>query len=197
AGAFTSSSCRIAHRRPLVGGCSASRAALPGFGEPPWKKVQIGKGTSKSMSDAEGSSSVEVNGKADDSGEAHFQLGGHRMASRMLVLSLLGIVVGVAGGFVAEGLLRSMNFISNLCFYGRVTADYLPPNAAPHHWWMPLLPAAGGLLVGLLIHYFSPEIKGDGIPEAMSVALTNRSIVKPRVSVFKPVSAALTVGSGG
>src|SRR5581483_9787612 len=33
--------------------------------------------------------------------------------------------------------------------------------------------------------------------EAMSVALTNRSIVKPRVSVFKPVSAALTVGSGG
>lgn len=127
----------------------------------------------------------------------HFQLGGHRLASRMLVLSLLGIAVGIFGGFVAEGLLRSINFISNLCFYGRVSSDYLPPNAAPHHWWMPLLPAAGGLLVGLLIHYFSPEIKGDGIPEAMSVALTNRSIVKPRVSIFKPISAAITVGSGG
>lgn len=122
---------------------------------------------------------------------------GHVHAPRMLVLSLMGIVVGIAGGFVAEGLLRSINFISNLCFYGRVSSEYLPPNLAPHHWWMPLLPAAGGLLVGLLIHYFSPEIKGDGIPEAMSVALNNRSIVKARVSVFKPISAAITVGSGG
>lgn len=122
---------------------------------------------------------------------------GHAHASRMLVLSLVGILVGIMGGLVAEGLLRSINFISNLCFYGKVSSAYLPPNLAPHHAWMPLLPAAGGLLVGLLIHYFSPEIKGDGIPEAMSVALNNRSIVKPRVSVFKPISAAITVGSGG
>ena len=115
----------------------------------------------------------------------------------MLVLSLVGVVVGVVGGLVAEGLLRSINFISNLCFYGTVSAANLPPNLAPHHWWNFLLPAAGGLAVGLLIHYCSPEIRGDGIPEAMSVALNNRSIVKPRVSFFKPLSAAITVGSGG
>jgi H+/Cl- antiporter ClcA len=115
----------------------------------------------------------------------------------MLRLSLLGIVVGIAGGLIAEGLLRAINFISNLCFYGRATSANLPPNLALHHWWTPLLPAAGGLIVGILIHYFSPEIKGDGIPEAMSVALNNRSIVKARVSVFKPLSAAISVGTGG
>jgi CIC family chloride channel protein len=82
----------------------------------------------------------------------------------MLRLSLLGIVVGIAGGLIAEGLLRAINFISNLCFYGRATSANLPPNLALHHWWTPLLPAAGGLIVGILIHYFSPEIKGDGIP---------------------------------
>jgi CIC family chloride channel protein len=117
--------------------------------------------------------------------------------SRMLVLSGMGVVVGIAGGLVAEALLRAISFISNVCFYGKATSANLPPNLAPLHGWTPLLPAAGGLLVGLLIHYFSPEIKGDGIPEAMSVALNNRSIVKPRVSFFKPLSAAITVGSGG
>ncbi|MGC2182609.1 MAG: chloride channel protein [Terriglobales bacterium] len=127
---------------------------------------------------------------AMDSGRRH-------QISRMLLLSLMGIVVGIIGGLVAEGLLRAINFISNICFYGRATSANLPPNLAPHHLWTPLLPAAGGLLVGLLIHYFSPEIKGDGIPEAMSVALNHRSIVKPRVSFFKPLSAAITVGSGG
>jgi len=122
----------------------------------------------------------------------------NRGRSRLLLLSSLGIVVGLMGGFVAEGLLRTINLISNLCFYGKVSDEALPPMAAPHHhWWFVLLPAAGGFLVGLLIRYFAPEIKGDGIPEAMSVALNNRSIVKPRVSFFKPLSAAITVGTGG
>src|SRR5579872_6721991 len=93
-----------------------------------------------------------------------------RQTQRMLLISLMGIVVGIAGGLVAEGLLRAINFISNVCFYGKATSANLPPNLAVFHWWTPLLPAAGGLLVGLLIRYFSPEIKGDGIPEAMSVA---------------------------
>lgn len=116
---------------------------------------------------------------------------------RMLSMSLLAIVVGLAGGMVAEGLLRSINFISNLCFYGKATSAYLPPNFLHPSWRMLVLPALGGFIVGLLIKYFSPEIKGDGIPEAMSVVLTNRSIVKPRVGFFKPLSAAITVGTGG
>lgn len=116
---------------------------------------------------------------------------------RLLVISMLGVVVGAMGGFVAEALLRAINFLTDVFFFGRFSSAYLPPNEATHHWWMVLLPAAGGLAVGLLIHYFSPEIKGDGIPEAMAVVLTRGSIVKPRVSFFKPLSAAITVGTGG
>ncbi len=113
------------------------------------------------------------------------------------MISLLGILVGTCGGLVAEGLLRAINFLTDLFFFGRPSTAYLPPNSAPHHWWMLLFPVAGGLVVGLLIQYFSPEIKGDGIPEAMAVVLTRGSIVKPRVSFFKPLSAAITVGTGG
>lgn len=116
---------------------------------------------------------------------------------RLLTLSLLGIVVGVIGGLVAEGLLQAIAFISNFVFFGVVSGNYLLPNASHIHGWVVLVPAVGGLGVGLLIHYCSPEIKGDGIPEAMSVVLTNGSIVKPRVGFFKPLSAAITVGTGG
>jgi len=116
---------------------------------------------------------------------------------RLLVISLLGIVVGLMGGFVAEFLLRAINLLTDLFFYGKWSTAYLPPSQAPNHWWFLILPAAGGLAVGLLVQYFSPEIKGDGIPEAMAVVLTKGSIVKPRVSFFKPLSAAITVGSGG
>ena len=123
--------------------------------------------------------------------------GPQRLRERLLEISLLGVLVGAIGGLVAEGLLRAINFLTDLFFYGRATSAYLPPNLAPFHWWFVFLPAAGGLAVGLLVNYFSPEIKGDGIPEAMAVVLTKGSIVKPRVSFFKPLSAAITVGTGG
>ncbi|MFZ0735340.1 MAG: chloride channel protein [Candidatus Sulfotelmatobacter sp.] len=116
---------------------------------------------------------------------------------RLLVISLLGIVVGALGGLVAEALLRAINFLTDLFFFDKWSTAYMPPNLAPNHWWFLFLPAAGGLGVGLLVQYFSPEIKGDGIPEAMAVVLTKGSIVKPRVSFFKPLSAAITVGTGG
>ncbi len=116
---------------------------------------------------------------------------------RMMFLAFFGIVIGLCGGLVAEGLLRAINFITDVTFYGIVSDKYLPPSDYPLHWWVFLLPAAGGLLVGLLVQYCAPEIKGDGIPAAMAVVLTKRSIVPPRVSFFKPLSAAITVGTGG
>ncbi len=100
------------------------------------------------------------------------------------------------GGLVAEGLLRTINLLTNFFFFQKISISN-PQAMALGHWWMILLPAVGGFLVGLIVQYFSPEIKGDGIPEAMAVVLTNRSIVKPRVGFFKPLSAAITVGTGG
>ena len=149
-------------------------------------------------SETQGHSSIPARRETDSPSSSNpSYTGSHHHASSMAVLSVLGIFVGLIGGFVAEGLLRTINFFSNICFYGTASSAYLPPNLAPHHWWFVLLPAAGGLLVGILIRYFSPEIKGDGIPAAMSVALNNHGIVKPRVSFFKPLSAAITVGTGG
>jgi H+/Cl- antiporter ClcA len=116
---------------------------------------------------------------------------------RLLMMSLLGIVVGLMGGFVAQFLLTAIAYINNAVFFGVISGNYLTPNDSHIHGWVILVPAIGGLAVGLLIHYFSPEIKGDGIPEAMTVVLTSGSKVKPRVGFFKPLSAAITVGTGG
>jgi CIC family chloride channel protein len=125
------------------------------------------------------------------------QLLSNRRRDRLFLLCMLGIIVGLIGGLVAEFLLEAIAYINNAAFFGVVSGNYLTPNASHVHGWVVLLPAIGGLAVGLLIHYFSPEIKGDGIPEAMSVVLTRGSVVKPRVGFFKPLSAAITVGSGG
>src|SRR5262249_57582280 len=62
---------------------------------------------------------------------------------------------------------------------------------------MVLAPIAGGLVVGLMARYGSDRIRGHGIPEAMEAILIGRSRMEPKVAVLKPLSSAISIGSGG
>src|SRR5262249_60563165 len=60
-----------------------------------------------------------------------------------------------------------------------------------------LVPAAGALVIGIMARYGSERIRGHGIPEAIESILINGSRVDPKVAVLKPLSAAISIGSGG
>lgn len=45
--------------------------------------------------------------------------------------------------------------------------------------------------------YGSKAIRGHGIPEAMEQILTNRSKIKPAITYLKPLSSAISIGTGG
>jgi H+/Cl- antiporter ClcA len=59
------------------------------------------------------------------------------------------------------------------------------------------VPVLGGLLIGLLARFGSERIRGHGIPEAIEAILIGRSRMQPRVAVLKPLSSAISIGSGG
>ena len=48
-----------------------------------------------------------------------------------------------------------------------------------------------------MARYGSERIRGHGIPEAIEAILMNGSRVEPKVAVLKPLSAAISIGSGG
>src|SRR4029078_10628317 len=51
--------------------------------------------------------------------------------------------------------------------------------------------------VGFMAGYGSERIRGHGIPEAIEAILIRGSRIEPRVALLKPVSAAISIGSGG
>src|SRR5207244_3847949 len=59
------------------------------------------------------------------------------------------------------------------------------------------VPVAGALIVGLMARYGSDRIRGHGIPEALEAILIRGSRIEPRVALLKPISAAISIGSGG
>ena len=60
-----------------------------------------------------------------------------------------------------------------------------------------MIPIGGGLIVGLMARFGSEQIRGHGIPEAMERILIAGSRVQPRLAVLKPISSAISIGTGG
>jgi len=60
-----------------------------------------------------------------------------------------------------------------------------------------LIPIGGALIIGFMARYGSERIRGHGIPEAIEAILINGSRVEPKVAFLKPLSSAISIGSGG
>jgi CIC family chloride channel protein len=117
---------------------------------------------------------------------------------RMLLITTLALPIGALAAGAAWCLLRLIGLVTNLVFYQRGAVDLVAPGAHPHPWWLVLgAPVAGGLVVGIMARLGSEKIRGHGMPEAIEAILTQGSRVEPKVAILKPISAAISIGTGG
>ncbi len=119
------------------------------------------------------------------------------VGSRVVFLSVIAILIGLAAGVVAQILLALIGLITNLSFYGRLTTQFFSPAENKLGLWVIIVPAVGGVIVGLMARYGSEAIRGHGIPEVMEQILRNQSRIPPRLTFLKPLSAAIAIGTGG
>ena len=109
----------------------------------------------------------------------------------------MAVVIGVAGAFIAAALLYLIGFFTNVFYYGRFAFTFVSPSANQLGYLAVVVPVIGGLVVGVMARYGSERIRGHGIPEALEAILINKSKIEPKVTVLKPISTALSIGSGG
>ncbi len=116
---------------------------------------------------------------------------------RVLFLCALGIGLGLVAGLIARLLTALIGLITNLAFYGRWSMSVVGPAGNHLGGFVVLVPVIGGLVVGLMARYGSAAIRGHGIPEAMEQVLFNESRIPARMTFLKPLSAAVSIGTGG
>jgi H+/Cl- antiporter ClcA/CBS domain-containing protein len=118
---------------------------------------------------------------------------------RLLWLSLIAIPIGALCAFVALLLQRLIGFFTNVFYYQQFTipTDLVSPAHNTLGFWAILVPVVGSLIVGLMARYGSERIRGHGIPEAMEAILFGKSRMPPKVAILKPLSSAISIGSGG
>jgi H+/Cl- antiporter ClcA len=116
---------------------------------------------------------------------------------RVMLVTTLAVLLAMAATLIAEGLMLLIGFITNVSFYGRVSASFAPPTTAHLGAFVIVVPVIGGLIVGLMARFGSEGIRGHGIPEAMEKVLMSSSRIPPRLTFLKPLSAAVAIGTGG
>ena len=116
---------------------------------------------------------------------------------RIAFISGLAILGAFGAGFIAIALMRLIGLITNISFFGRLSTSFASPAGNHLGLWVIAIPVIGGIIVGIMARYGSPQIRGHGIPEAMEQVLFNQSRISPRLTILKPVSAAFAIGTGG
>ncbi|HEY8038676.1 MAG TPA: chloride channel protein [Polyangiaceae bacterium] len=125
------------------------------------------------------------------------ELGDFTTTQRVIPITLLAIAIGVLASYVALALLRMIGLFTNLFFFQRWSTEMVSPAGNHLGAWEVLVPVAGALVIGLMARYGSERIRGHGIPEAIESILLKGSRVEPRVALLKPLSSAISIGSGG
>src|SRR5579859_5772316 len=130
-------------------------------------------------------------------GEVIDRLSDFRTDKRMLLLCLLAAPIGALSAVVAKALLWLIALITNVAFFHQFSAE--PTLPQQHHLgvWVVIVPIFGALAIGLMARYGSEKIRGHGIPEALEAILLGRSLIQPKVAILKPISSAISIGTGG
>lgn len=120
-----------------------------------------------------------------------------RTDKRMVLLAGLALPIGAISALLAKALLWLIAVITNLSFFHRFSSSSVTPDQHALGGWVIIVPVAGALAIGLMARYGSEKIRGHGIPEALEAILLGRSLIHPKVAVLKPLSSAISIGTGG
>lgn len=116
---------------------------------------------------------------------------------RVLILIAMAVLIGSAGAFAAWILVSLIQLVTNVVWMGRVSTDEVSFANIQPSVWMVAAPILGGIVIGLMARFGSEKIRGHGIPEAIEAILIGGSRMSPKVAILKPLSSAISIGSGG
>lgn len=125
------------------------------------------------------------------------KLGDFTASPKVLVLGGMAVIVGCAGAGGAWLLMRLIALVTNVAWFDQLSSEPVTLSHATPGPWMVAIPAIGGLVIGLMARFGSEKIRGHGIPEAIEAILYGRSRMSPKVAILKPLSSAISIGTGG
>ncbi|MFO7760290.1 MAG: chloride channel protein, partial [Desulfobia sp.] len=108
---------------------------------------------------------------------------------------LIAVVIGALAGLGAVVFRWLIAFlIQNFQFIAVTLADHSSDFTASV--WFILLPALAGLVIGPIITFWAPEVRGPGVPEVMEALALRGGHIRHRVTLIKSFVTATLIAAG-
>ena len=109
---------------------------------------------------------------------------------------LIAFVVGIAAGLAALGFRAGISGLERL-LYGAHHQEVMTSAASMPWWALVSIPALGGLVVGLILHRFTPDGRVRAVADVIEGAALKRGRVEIREGLASALASLVTLGTGG
>jgi CIC family chloride channel protein len=130
-----------------------------------------------------------------DTYRRYFKIFKQPVMDSQISMLLVAIIIGILGGYGAV-LFRFVIKLVQYLFY-RNSEDILTFAHSIPPYFLIGMPALGGLIVGMLVHFGAREAKGHGVPEVIEAIVLRDGHIRKRVAFVKIMASAICIGSGG
>lgn len=110
---------------------------------------------------------------------------------------IIALLIGIAAGFAALLFRKGINLLQET-LYGVEDVRLLHSFAEGLPWYMILLiPVAGGLTVGVILHLFTPDGRARSVADVIEGAALADGRVEQKAGLASAAASLITLGSGG
>ena len=110
---------------------------------------------------------------------------------------LIALLIGIAAGLAAT-VFRMAITVLQTSVYGTPSVASIHSYAEGLPWWMLLLiPTLGGLVVGLIVHFFTPEGRVRSVADVIEGAALNDGRVEKKAGLASAICSWITLSTGG
>lgn len=112
-----------------------------------------------------------------------------------VILSLLAVVIGILAGLAAIGFRHAIDAVQHLGYGFGGEQMVTLVEALP--WWQILLaPMAGGLVIGLFVHFLMPERRPQGVADVIEASALRGGRMSFTLGVKAALVSAVSIGAG-
>ena len=110
---------------------------------------------------------------------------------------VIALLIGVAAGLAALGFRQGIDLLQST-LYGTDDVQHLHSFASHLPWyWILLIPVIGGLVVGVILHRFTPDGRVRSVADVIEGAAMSDGRVETRAGLASMISSLITLSSGG
>ncbi len=108
----------------------------------------------------------------------------------------IALAIGVAAGFAALVFRKGISTLQTF-LYGSDDLRLASVAGELPWWWVLPVPIAGGLVVGLILHRFTPDGRVRAVADVIEGAAMQEGRVEVRAGLASATASLITLGSGG